>query len=175
MVYRAKGTVADMEFVQFHPTVLYNPKETRPAFLITEAMRGYGGILRLPNGDEFMQKYDERLSLAPRDIVARAIDHEMKIHGLAYVCLDVTHKDADETRKHFPHIYAKCLSLGTDITKEYIPVCPSAHYMCGGIKVDLNGESTIKRLYAVGECACTGLHGGQSSGKQFACRGCCLC
>ena len=160
MVYRAKGTVADMEFVQFHPTVLYNPKETRPAFLITEAMRGYGGILRLPNGDEFMQKYDERLSLAPRDVVARAIDHEMKIHGLAYVCLDVTHKDADETRKHFPHIYAKCLSLGIDITKEYIPVCPSAHYMCGGIKVDLNGESTIKRLYAVGECACTGLHGG---------------
>ena len=160
MVYRAKGTVADMEFVQFHPTVLYNPKETRPAFLITEAMRGYGGVLRLPNGDEFMQKYDERLSLAPRDIVARAIDHEMKIHGLAYVCLDVTHKDADETRKHFPHIYAKCLSLGIDITKEFIPVCPSAHYMCGGIKVDLNGESTIKRLYAVGECACTGLHGG---------------
>ena len=160
MVYRAKGTVKGMEFVQFHPTVLYNPKETRPAFLITEAMRGYGGILRLPNGDEFMQKYDERLSLAPRDVVARAIDHEMKIHGLAYVCLDVTHKDADETRKHFPHIYAKCLSLGIDITKEYIPVCPSAHYMCGGIKVDLNGESTIKRLYAVGECACTGLHGG---------------
>ena len=156
MVYRAKGTVADMEFVQFHPTVLYNPKETRPAFLITEAMRGYGGVLRLPNGDEFMQKYDERLSLAPRDIVARAIDHEMKIHGLAHVCLDVTHKDAAETRKHFPHIYAKCLSLGIDITKEFIPVCPSAHYMCGGIKVDLNGESTIKRLYAVGECACTG-------------------
>ena len=160
MVYRAKGTVADMEFVQFHPTVLYNPSETRPAFLITEAMRGYGGVLRLPNGDEFMQKYDERLSLAPRDIVARAIDHEMKIHGLDYVCLDVTHKDADETRKHFPHIYAKCLSIGIDITKDYIPVCPSAHYMCGGIKVDLNGESSIHRLYAVGECSCTGLHGG---------------
>ncbi|KGF49991.1 L-aspartate oxidase [Prevotella disiens] len=160
MVYRAKGEVEHMEFVQFHPTVLYNPKETRPAFLITEAMRGYGGILRLPNGEEFMQRYDERLSLAPRDIVARAIDHEMKIHGLAHVCLDVTYKDAEETKKHFPHIYEKCLSLGIDITKEYIPVCPSAHYMCGGIKVGLNGESSIKRLYAVGECACTGLHGG---------------
>ena len=160
MVYRAKGTVKDMEFVQFHPTVLYNPAETHPAFLITEAMRGYGGILRLPNGEEFMQKYDKRLSLAPRDIVARAIDHEMKIHGLNHVCLDVTHKDAEETRKHFPHIYAKCMSIGIDITKQYIPVCPSAHYMCGGILVDLNGESSIRRLYAVGECSCTGLHGG---------------
>ncbi|MCH3995412.1 L-aspartate oxidase [Prevotella cerevisiae] len=160
MVYRAKGTVKDMEFVQFHPTVLYNPKETHPAFLITEALRGYGGILRLPNGEEFMQKYDKRLSLAPRDIVARAIDREMKIHGLNHVCLDVTHKDAEETKKQFPNIYAKCLTIGIDITKDYIPVCPSAHYMCGGIKVDLNGESSIKRLYAVGECSCTGLHGG---------------
>lgn len=160
MVYRAKGTVKDMEFVQFHPTVLYNPSESHPAFLITEAMRGYGGILRLPNGEEFMQKYDKRLSLAPRDIVARAIDHEMKKHGLTHVCLDVTHKDAEETKKHFPHIYAKCLSIGIDITKQYIPVCPSAHYMCGGIDVDLNGESSIHRLYAVGECSCTGLHGG---------------
>lgn len=160
MVHRAKGTVKDMEFVQFHPTVLYNLAETHPAFLITEALRGYGGILRLPDGEEFMQKYDKRLSLAPRDIVARAIDREMKIHGLNHVCLDVTHKDAEETKKHFPHIYAKCLSIGIDITKQYIPVCPSAHYMCGGIKVDLNGESSIKRLYAVGECSCTGLHGG---------------
>lgn len=160
MVYRAKGTVKDMEFVQFHPTVLYNPKETHPAFLITEAMRGYGGILRLPNGEEFMQKYDKRLSLAPRDIVARAIDHEMKKHGLSHVCLDVTHKDPEETKHHFPNIYAKCLSIGIDITKQYIPVCPSAHYMCGGILVDLNGESSIHRLYAVGECSCTGLHGG---------------
>jgi L-aspartate oxidase len=160
MVYRAKGTVKDMEFVQFHPTVLYNPAESHPAFLITEAMRGYGGILRLPNGEEFMQKYDKRLSLAPRDIVARAIDREMKKHGLNYVCLDVTHKDAEETKKHFPHIYAKCLSIGIDITKQYIPVCPSAHYMCGGILVDLHGESSIRRLYAVGECSCTGLHGG---------------
>ncbi len=160
MVYRAKGTIKDMEFVQFHPTVLYNPAETHPAFLITEAMRGYGGVLRLPNGEEFMHKYDERLSLAPRDIVARSIDHEMKIHGLNHVCLDVTHKDAEETKRHFPHIYAKCMSIGIDITKQYIPVCPSAHYVCGGIQVDLNSESSIKRLYAVGECSCTGLHGG---------------
>ncbi|MEE1222931.1 MAG: L-aspartate oxidase [Bacteroidaceae bacterium] len=160
MVYRAKGTVKDMEFVQFHPTVLYNPQETHPAYLITEAMRGYGGILRLPNGEEFMQKYDKRLSLAPRDIVARAIDREMKIHGLKHVYLDVTHKPAEETKHHFPNIYAKCLEIGIDITKQMIPVCPSAHYMCGGIKVDLNARSSIHRLYAVGECSCTGLHGG---------------
>ena len=160
MVYRAKGTVKDMEFIQFHPTALFHPGETHPAYLITEAMRGYGGILRLPNGEEFMQKYDKRLSLAPRDIVARAIDKEMKIHGLDHVCLDVTHKDAEETKHHFPNIYAKCLSIGIDITKQYIPVVPCAHYMCGGIKVDLNACSSIRRLYAVGECSCTGLHGG---------------
>ncbi len=160
MAYRAKATVKDMEFVQFHPTALYNPGETHPAYLITEAMRGYGGILRLPNGEEFMQKYDKRLSLAPRDIVARAIDKEMKIHGIDHVCLDVTHKDPEETKRHFPNIYAKCLSIGIDITKEYIPVTPSAHYLCGGIQVDLNACSSIRRLYAVGECSCTGLHGG---------------
>lgn len=160
MAYRAKATVKDMEFVQFHPTALYHPGETHPAYLITEAMRGYGGILRLPDGAEFMQKYDKRLSLAPRDIVARAIDKEMKIHGLDHVCLDVTHKDPEETRRHFPNIYAKCLSIGIDITKQYIPVSPSAHYLCGGIKVDLNACSSIRRLYAVGECSCTGLHGG---------------
>lgn len=160
MVYRAKGTVKDMEFVQFHPTALFHLGETHPAFLITEAMRGYGGVLRLPNGDSFMEKYDDRLSLAPRDIVARAIDNEMKIYGIDHVCLDVTHKDADETRHHFPNIYHKCLTLGIDITKEYIPVRPAAHYMCGGIEVDLNGQSSIHRLYALGECACTGLHGG---------------
>ena len=160
MAYRAKATVKDMEFVQFHPTALYHHGETHPAYLITEAMRGYGGILRLPNGEEFMQKYDKRLSLAPRDIVARAIDKEMKIHGLDHVCLDVTHKNAEETRHHFPNIYQKCLSIGIDITKEYIPVCPCAHYLCGGILVDLHAESSIHRLYAVGECSCTGLHGG---------------
>ena len=160
MVYRAKGKVKDMEFVQFHPTALYHPGETHPAYLITEAMRGYGGILRLPTGEEFMQKYDERLSLAPRDIVARAIDNEMKIHGIDHVCLDVTHKDPEETKHHFPNIYAKCLSIGIDITKQYIPVTPCAHYMCGGIQVNLDAQSSIRRLYAVGECSCTGLHGG---------------
>ncbi len=160
MVYRAKGTVQDMEFVQFHPTALYNPGETHPAFLITEAMRGYGGILRLPSGETFMERHDERLSLAPRDVVSRAIDKEMKTHGLDHVCLDVTHKDPEETRRHFPNIYGKCMSLGIDITREYIPVRPAAHYMCGGIKVDLNGESSIHRLYAIGECSRTGLHGG---------------
>ena len=160
MVYRAKGTVQDMEFVQFHPTVLHHPSETHPAYLITEAMRGYGGILKLPNGETFMEKYDERLSLAPRDIVARAIDKEMKIHGIDHVCLDVTHKDPAETRRHFPNIYQKCLSMGIDITTDYIPVRPAAHYMCGGIKVDLNGQTSIERLYALGECSCTGLHGG---------------
>ena len=160
MAYRAKATVKDMEFVQFHPTVLYNPHATHPAYLITEAMRGYGGILRLPNGQEFMQKYDRRLSLAPRDIVARAIDREMKLGGLDHVCLDVTPKDPDETRHHFPNIYAKCMSIGIDITRQYIPVVPAAHYLCGGVKVDLHSESSIHRLYAIGECSCTGLHGG---------------
>ncbi|MEE1297636.1 MAG: L-aspartate oxidase [Muribaculaceae bacterium] len=159
MVYRAKGTVQDMEFVQFHPTALYHPGD-RPSFLITEAMRGYGAVLRTLDGKEFMHKYDERLSLAPRDIVARAIDNEMKTRGDDHVYLDVTHKDPEETKHHFPNIYKKCLSLGIDITKDYIPVAPAAHYLCGGIKVDLNACSSIRRLYAVGECSCTGLHGG---------------
>lgn len=159
MVYRAKGTVKDMEFIQFHPTALYHPGD-RPSYLITEAMRGYGGILRTLDGKEFMQKYDERLSLAPRDIVARAIDNEMKNRGEDHVYLDVTHKNSEQTKLHFPNIYAKCLSLGLDITKDYIPVAPAAHYLCGGIKVDLKARSSIQRLYAVGECACTGLHGG---------------
>ena len=159
MVYRAKGTVKDMEFVQFHPTALYHPGD-RPAFLITEAMRGYGAVLRTRDGKEFMQKYDPRLSLAPRDIVARAIDNEMKTRGDDFVYLDVTHKDPEETKEHFPNIYQKCLSLGIDITKDYIPVAPAAHYLCGGIKVDTNACSSIQRLYAVGECSCTGLHGG---------------
>ena len=159
MVYRAKGTVRDMEFIQFHPTALFHPGD-RPSFLITEAMRGYGAILRNPAGERFMEKYDERLELAPRDVVARAIDPEMKAGGYDHVYLDVTHKDPEETRHHFPNIYAKCLSLGIDITKDYIPVAPAAHYLCGGIVVDTNAESSIKRLYAVGECSCTGLHGG---------------
>lgn len=159
MVYRAKGTVKDMEFVQFHPTALYHPGD-RPSFLITEAMRGYGGVLRTLDGKEFMQKYDKRLSLAPRDIVARAIKNEMDTRGDDHVYLDVTHKDPEETKKHFPNIYEKCLSLGIDITKDYIPVAPAAHYLCGGIKVDLDARSSIDRLYAVGECSCTGLHGG---------------
>lgn len=159
MVYRAKGTVKDMEFIQFHPTALYHPGD-RPSFLITEAMRGYGAVLRNLKGEEFMQKYDSRLSLAPRDIVARAIDSEMKLTGDDHVFLDVTHKNRKKTKRHFPNIYKKCLSLGIDITKDYIPVAPAAHYLCGGIKVDTNAESSIQRLYAVGECSCTGLHGG---------------
>lgn len=159
MVYRAKGTVKDMEFIQFHPTALYHPGD-RPSFLITEAMRGYGAVLKNTDGEEFMQKYDPRLSLAPRDIVARAIDSEMKQSGSDHVYLDVTHKDPDETRRHFPNIYEKCLSLGIDITRDMIPVAPAAHYLCGGIKVNLDGESSIRRLYAIGECSCTGLHGG---------------
>lgn len=159
MVYRAKGMVKDMEFIQFHPTALYNPGD-RPSYLITEAMRGYGAVLRTLDGEEFMHKYDSRLSLAPRDIVARAIDSEMKSRGDEHVYLDVTHKDPEQTKKHFPNIYEKCLSLGIDITKDYIPVAPAAHYLCGGIEVNNNAESSINRLYAVGECSKTGLHGG---------------
>ncbi|MDR1198954.1 MAG: L-aspartate oxidase [Prevotellaceae bacterium] len=159
MAHRARAIIEDMEFVQFHPTALYNPGE-RPSFLITEAMRGYGAVLRTQDGSEFMQKYDERRSLAPRDIVSRAIDNEMKIRGEYFVYLDVTHKNAEETKMHFPNICKKCRELGIDITKDYIPVSPTEHYLCGGIKADLNARTSINRLYAAGECSCTGLHGG---------------
>ncbi|MDP4239297.1 MAG: L-aspartate oxidase [Bacteroidota bacterium] len=158
MVHRARGIIKDMEFVQFHPTGLYHPGE-RPTFLISEAIRGYGAVLRTQDGKEFMQKYDERGSLAPRDIVARAIDNEMKLRGHDYVYLDVTHKDPEETKMHFPNIYKKCLEDDIDITKDYIPVSPIQHYLCGGIVVDLNARTSINRLYAAGECSCTGLHG----------------
>ena len=158
MVHRARGVLSDMEFVQFHPTSLYNPSE-KPAFLITEALRGAGAILKDHNGNEFMQKYDSRLSLAPRDIVARAIDNEMKIAGVDHLYLDARHIDRNELINGFPTIYAKCLEQGINITKDMIPVRPAAHYQCGGITVDKNGLSSIKNLYAAGECSCTGLHG----------------
>ena len=158
MCHRAKALTKNMQYIQFHPTSLYNPGE-RPSFLITEAMRGYGGILRLQNGQEFMDKYHPMRSLAPRDVVARSIDHELKIRGEEFVYLDVTHMPAEQTRQHFPNIYEKCRSIGIDITKDMIPVCPAAHYCCGGVTVDLNGESSIRRLYVLGESSCTGLHG----------------
>jgi L-aspartate oxidase len=158
MVYRAKGVVENMAYVQFHPTALYYPNE-RPAFLITEAMRGFGAALCTRDGKKFMQKYDERGELAPRDIVARAIDNEMKNRGDDYVYLDISHKPADKIIQHFPNIYKKCLSIGIDITKDLIPVAPAAHYMCGGVRVDKNGQSSIRNLYAIGETSCTGLHG----------------
>jgi L-aspartate oxidase len=159
MAYRARGFVRDMEFMQFHPTALYNPGE-HPSFLITEAVRGHGGILKTKSGAEFMQKYDKRLSLAPRDIVARAIDNEMKSSGDEHVYLDCTHMEKEDFILHFPNIYEKCMGLGIDPMADMIPVLPAAHYLCGGIKVDMDGQSSIENLYAVGECACTGLHGG---------------
>lgn len=158
LVYRAKGIIEKMEFIQFHPTALYNPKE-KPSFLITEALRGFGGILKNGAGEEFMKKYDQRESLAPRDIVARAIDNEMKISGDEFVYLDCRHLDKNELINNFPTIYAKCLSIGIDITRDMIPVVPAAHYTCGGIKVDEYAQSSIKNLFASGECASTGLHG----------------
>ena len=159
MVYRAKGRVENMEFIQFHPTALYEPSVRGHAFLITEAVRGDGGILRNLNGEAFMEKYDERKDLAPRDIVARAIDSEMKRTGTEHVWLDCRHFTKEKFTEHFPNIYEKCLSIGIDITKNMIPVAPAAHYICGGIKTDEWGRSSIRNLYACGECASTGLHG----------------
>ena len=159
MVHRARGQVADMEFVQFHPTSLYHPGE-KPAFLITEALRGAGAILKTLKGEEFMQKYDSRLSLAPRDIVARAIDNEMKVSGAEFLYLDARHLGKRALMEGFPNIFAKCLDLGINIANDMIPIRPAAHYQCGGILVDRNGESSIRHLYAAGECSRTGLHGG---------------
>ncbi len=158
MAYRAKVQVEKLEFVQFHPTSLYNPGE-KPSFLITEALRGAGGILKTKKGEPFMKKYDDRAELAPRDIVARAIDNEMKLSGDDFVYLDACHVDKTELLNHFPTIYAKCLSIGLDISVNMIPVVPAAHYSCGGIKTDKNGLTSIKNLYASGEVASTGLHG----------------
>ncbi len=159
MVYRAKGRIENMEFIQFHPTALYEPGLRGQAFLITEAVRGDGGILRNKAGEAFMERYDPRKDLAPRDIVARAIDSEMKRTGTEHVWLDCRHFSKEDFTGHFPNIYQKCLSIGIDISKDMIPVAPAAHYSCGGIKTDEWGRTSIRQLYACGECASTGLHG----------------
>ena len=158
MVYRAKGRIENMEFIQFHPTALYEPGVS-PSFLITEAVRGDGGILRNKQGEAFMEKYDERKDLAPRDIVARAIDNEMKKAGVECVYLDCTHFNKEKFIQHFPNIYQKCLSIGIDVMQHYIPVAPAAHYSCGGIKTNEYAQTSIQNLFACGECASTGLHG----------------
>ena len=159
MLYRAKGRIENMEFIQFHPTALYEPGVGGQSFLITEAVRGDGGILRNKSGEAFMERYDPRKDLAPRDIVARAIDNEMKITGTEHVYLDVRHIPLEKFIEHFPNIYEKCKSIGIDVTKHQIPVAPAAHYSCGGIKTDEWGRTSIQNLYACGECASTGLHG----------------
>lgn len=159
MVYRAKGRIENMEFIQFHPTALYEPGVRGQSFLITEAVRGDGGILRNKNEEAFMERYDPRKDLAPRDIVARAIDSEMKITGTEHVYLDCRHMDPAKFMEHFPNIHEKCRSMGIDVSKQMIPVAPAAHYSCGGIKTDEWGQTSIVNLYAAGECASTGLHG----------------
>jgi L-aspartate oxidase len=159
MVYRAKGRIENMEFIQFHPTALYEAGRRGQAFLITEAVRGDGGILRNIHGEAFMERYDPRKDLAPRDIVARAIDSEMKRTGTEHVYLDCRHMGEQQFTEHFPNIYQKCKSIGIDIAKHMIPVAPAAHYSCGGIKTDEWGRSSIRNLYVCGECASTGLHG----------------
>jgi len=158
MAYRAKARIEEMEFVQFHPTSLYNPGES-PAFLISEAVRGFGAYLRNNEGVRFMLSIDKRAELAPRDIVARAIDNELIKSGDRNVYLDCTHLDLDAFINHFPNIYKKCKSLGIDIHTQYIPVIPAAHYLCGGVSVDINGYTSLKNLFACGECSRTGLHG----------------
>ena len=159
MIYRAKGRIANMEFVQFHPTALYDPEGPSPDFLVSEAVRGDGGILKTPEGEEFMQEYDDRKSLAPRDIVARAIDNEMKIRGVDHMCLDVRHLDHEKFLNHFPTIYDACKEAGIDPFKEMIPVVPACHYFCGGVVVDQHGATSIRQLYAAGETTYSGLHG----------------
>ena len=159
MVYRAKGRIENMEFVQFHPTALFENSIKGHSFLITEAVRGEGAVLRNKSGDAFMEKYDNRKDLAPRDIVARAIDSEMKINGTEFVYLDCTSIAEEKFKEHFPTILAKCQSIGIHPSKDYIPVSPAAHYSCGGVKTDEWGRTSIRNLFASGECASTGLHG----------------